>query len=896
MNNKSLQLVLSTAMCLAFALLPGARAESWVDGSGRTWTYTLSGGKATLTGVNPVPETLSVPLNLDGHELVAIGEEAFKGKTGLKKLTVVGPGTIGFQAFSGCTGLTNVSLSTNVKTIGAGAFEGCTALQTAKINTGTESIASSAFAGCTKLAEVAIPDSVWGIAPGAFARCSKLTALNVAAGSPYYETHDGVLFTKDGSTLVCCPAGKTGAFASCPAGTACVMGSAFAGCTGLTQATFPDSVEEIGYQAFAGCTGLAKLDGCTGLVQIGGEAFSGCTQLTQVAGCGNLAEIGWAAFAGCTKLETISLAGVTNFGDRAFRNCAALKTLSFGPGLSAIGTAVFSGCAALTSVSVPGTVKTIGEGAFTECSGLKTLAIGNGVKTIGRVAFRLCTSLEKVSVPDSVTSLGDGAFSACSALQEATIGKGIASLGRETFYQCSQLKKTAVPGNVKSIGDLAFAQCGALESLPLGNGVETIGCEAFFLCAGLKTLTFPASVAVVGTNALAVCNALETLYVPAAWEGTAMLADAGVPDTCTVVPCKYSIAFNANGGTGTMPVRTVPRDTAVKLPANQFKRTGWVFTGWSKSKTGAVAYANGAKVKNLAATGGSATLYAVWAKARYTVKFNANGGTLPAGKTMAAQKMTYGKAANLRKNAFTRKDCAFRGWATSKSGKVAYKNGQSVKNLRTDGKTTVLYAKWAKKNYTVAFNANGGKGSMAKQTMTWGKEAKLRKNAFTRKGCTFKGWAKAKGGAVAYKNAQAVKNLRTDGKTTVLYAVWKKNDANPKSAAVEAGTAAAAEEPWAVVTTSDGSDGSAVADGDGGTAWSPASADGSWVVLSFADVLDVADVEVEGENLPDGTRILISEDADDWQEGVPGKARYVWVAFPAGGQKPVVREIRVEEK
>jgi uncharacterized repeat protein (TIGR02543 family) len=96
-----------------------------------------------------------------------------------------------------------------------------------------------------------------------------------------------------------------------------------------------------------------------------------------------------------------------------------------------------------------------------------------------------------------------------------------------------------------------------------------------------------------------------------------------------------------------------------------------------------------------------------------------------------------------------------------------------------------------------------------------------------------------------------------------------------------------------VVTASDGSDGAAAADGDEATAWSPADADGSWLVLSFEEARKVADVVVAGENLPEGTRILLSEDADEWLEEVPGVARYVWVAFPAGGEIPVVREIRV---
>ena len=242
----------------------------------------------------------------------------------------------------------------------------------------------------------------------------------------------------------------------------------------------------------------------------------------------------------------------------------------------------------------------------------------------------------------------------------------------------------------------------------------------------------------------------------------------------TVAWRSYAVKFNANGGTGTMAAQRIDRDVAAKLSANAFARSGYTFIGWSKSKSGNVAYANKAAVKNLADAGESVTLFAQWAKTAYKVAFNANGGTLPKGKKMAAQALTYGKAAKLRKNVFTRKDCVFLGWSTSKSGKVLYANAAAVKNLRRDGKTTTLFARWAKKNYTVAFNANGGTGAMAKQTMTYNKAARLRKNAFKRSGWTFLGWATSKTGKVAYKNAAAVKNLRSDGKTTTLFAVWAK--------------------------------------------------------------------------------------------------------------------------
>ena len=174
---------------------------------------------------------------------------------------------------------------------------------------------------------------------------------------------------------------------------------------------------------------------------------------------------------------------------------------------------------------------------------------------------------------------------------------------------------------------------------------------------------------------------------------------------------------------------------------------------------------------------------------------------------------------------------------------------------------------------------------MGSQSMTYGKAAKLKKNAFTWSGHTFAGWSKTKKGAVTYKDGASVKNLRTDGKTVTLYAQWK-----GAKRALERGADVA-------TTTSDGSDGGAVVDGDEGTGWAPAGSEsGAWVVLAFAEPQEVSEVEVVGENLPEGMRVLLSEDAEEWREEVPGPARYVWVAFPDGDEGVEVREVRVVEE
>ena len=250
--------------------------------------------------------------------------------------------------------------------------------------------------------------------------------------------------------------------------------------------------------------------------------------------------------------------------------------------------------------------------------------------------------------------------------------------------------------------------------------------------------------------------------------------------TCTV-------KFDANGGTGTMADQVFTRDVAGELAVNAFTKADCTFQGWSTAKDGAVVYADGASVKNLVEPGQTATLYASWKKnetpqppapATCTVKFNANGGKLAKGKKMAAQTMKVGKAAKLRKNVFTRSGYVFIGWSKSKTGAVVYADAQAVKNVAKAGKTVTLYAQWAKKSYKVTFYANGGKGKMTAQTMTYGKAKKLSANKFKKKGCVFKGWAKskalAKKGKIAYKNKKAVKNLVKNGKTVKLYAVWKK--------------------------------------------------------------------------------------------------------------------------
>ena len=234
---------------------------------------------------------------------------------------------------------------------------------------------------------------------------------------------------------------------------------------------------------------------------------------------------------------------------------------------------------------------------------------------------------------------------------------------------------------------------------------------------------------------------------------------------------KYKVVFNANGGSGSMSDQTLTYDQAANLTANAFKKTGYSFAGWNtKSDGSGTNYSDKASVKNLA-TSGTVTLYAKWSVGGYTIAYNANGGT----GTMTNQSPKYDQTVNLTANAFTRTGYTFAGWNTKADGSgTSYADKASVKNLAASG-TVTLYAKWIAVNYNVAFNTNGGTGSMSNQNMKYDQAANLTANTFTRTGYTFAGWnTKADGSGTSYADKASVKNLAASG-TITLYAKWTAN-------------------------------------------------------------------------------------------------------------------------
>ncbi len=156
----------------------------------------------------------------------------------------------------------------------------------------------------------------------------------------------------------------------------------------------------------------------------------------------------------------------------------------------------------------------------------------------------------------------------------------------------------------------------------------------------------------------------------------------------------------------------LPASTSITYPGHTAKANFWKVTtasgNWALGET----FTSGESVEGKY---GSPTLTAQWDANEYTVIFNGNGST---SGSMANQTFKYDVAKNLSNNAYIRTGYEFVGWNTQANGEgTAYTNGQSVKNLTTDGEIT-LYAQWEPEVYSVTLNLQGGKiGSETTKTL-----------------------------------------------------------------------------------------------------------------------------------------------------------------------------------
>ena len=117
---------------------------------------------------------------------LGIAGSAFSGCSGLSSVTIPNSVTsIGSSAFSGCSGLLSITIPNCVTYIGSSAFSGCSDLTSITIPNSMTSIGSFAFYDCSGLTSITIPNSVTSIGTYAFSGCKSLTTITSEIEKPF---------------------------------------------------------------------------------------------------------------------------------------------------------------------------------------------------------------------------------------------------------------------------------------------------------------------------------------------------------------------------------------------------------------------------------------------------------------------------------------------------------------------------------------------------------------------------------------------------------------------------------------------------------------------------------------------------------------------------------------
>jgi len=241
--------------------------------------YKLVEGNAVITNYTGSATDVVFPATLRGHPVTEIAGNAF---------------------YHGKYPFVNVAISEGIKKIGPAAFGYSGELETFSIpSTLVE------FGEGTRL-------------PVLYA-CPKLRQITVDAQNQAYKAVGGILYDKDGTTLVSCPANvdPSGSF-TVPAAVRRIMPYAFNG-SKFRQVILPPGLTKVERGTFDGAQQLTTMVIPPAVEEIGDRAFTHCYGLTNVEFSDRLTKIGEYAFGGA-NLERIEIpSSVREIGECAFK-------------------------------------------------------------------------------------------------------------------------------------------------------------------------------------------------------------------------------------------------------------------------------------------------------------------------------------------------------------------------------------------------------------------------------------------------------------------------------------------------------------------------------------------------------------------------------------------------
>ncbi len=332
-------------------------------------------------------------------------------------------------------------------------------------------VAERAFEKCSGVRSILIPKTVIRFESGAFSGCGHLTEIRVEEGNPKYKSVNGMLFEKDGKTLVWSPAGKEGV-AWVPASATHSVRDNLASCSDLMAFEVdPDNPEFCSREGVLYSKDMRWLIACAGgwagelripegVLSVSDGALTFCPKVTKIFFPASLFEFGGHVY--CEKLAAFevdegnafyqSSGGVLyNKGMHRLIACppAFAGTLRIPDGVEEIGGAAFWFCDQLTEIFLPASLRCIR--GIQRTTGLNELAAINVdednpiYKSVKGVLYSM-DMRELVRFPEGKS----GWFTVPPQVE------GIASMA---FSNCKKVERIDVPPTVIRIGEKAFEGC-----------------------------------------------------------------------------------------------------------------------------------------------------------------------------------------------------------------------------------------------------------------------------------------------------------------------------------------------------------------------------------------------------------------------------------------------------
>ena len=523
--------------------------------------------------------------------LKTIGRSSFSS-CGFAAITVPDNVTaIDSDTFSDCASLKTAVLGKGLETIPESCFYNCGKLKTVKLSEGLEKISTNSFYGCSSLESLSLPATLTEIKDNAFYGCTALMTLTISNNNPLFKDIDGVVFDKDGTTLVCFPPANSTSYVV-PEGTIEISPNAFSTSV-IESLTISPSVEKIGDKAFMNCHKVKEIKvgnkwQGSALSTIGEFAFSFCEELESLYFYGNNIErFGASPFEYSTSIKEIYIHTITPpmIVDYQYGIGGNGKETSlYVPQASVVAYSEANGWKEFNIVGDPAQPVVFENGiySFTVTSEDEKTVSLTGVKTegqnildipekvnfadkeyivteIGPDLFFSNHTIKEVNIPGSVRIIGDNAFCECS-LERITLSEGleyigagafcytpieeiilpstVTYIGGSAFADCAHLKRIILSDKVETIESCMFYGCSALEEVKFGSGLKSLDSASFYECVSLKSIDLPEGFTTIIGNVFYGCSSLENVKLPSTIETVTGIAFANCPalTTITVAP------------------------------------------------------------------------------------------------------------------------------------------------------------------------------------------------------------------------------------------------------------------------------------------------------------------------------------------------------------------------